>query len=242
MSGHSKWHNIQGRKGKQDALRSGQFTKVSKLITIAAKGGGDPATNFALRIAIEKARAVGMPKDNIERAIKRGTGELAGEQIEEVLYEGYGPSGIAILVKCLTDNKNRTVSDIKHIFSVNGGSMGGAGSVLWMFNQLGVITLNTDSLEEKKINIDDFDLKMIESGAEDIIHEEKEIEIRAKIDNFQNVLNGLKEIGLEPVESGLQWVPKDTVPVDKEVAENLQKLFANLEENDDVDDYFTNAQ
>lgn len=242
MSGHSKWHNIQGRKGKQDALRSGQFTKVSKLITIAAKSGGDPASNFSLRIAIEKAKAVGMPKDNVERAIKRGTGELAGEQIEEVLYEGYGPGGVAVLVKCLTDNKNRAVSDIKHIFSTNGGTMAGAGSVLWMFGQFGIITINKDTLNTKQINKDDFDLKMIEMGAEDIISDENEIEIRTKIDNFQKVLNGLKEMGLEPTESSLQWVAKDNVSVNEEISEKLQGLFADLDENDDVDDYFTNAQ
>src|SRR5690349_584932 len=157
MSGHSKWHNIQARKGKQDALRSGQFTKISKLITIAAKSGGDPASNFSLRLAIDKARAVGMPKDNVERAIKRGTGELEGAQIEEVLYECYGPGGVAVLVKCLTDNKNRTVSDIKHIFSKSGGSMAGAGSVLWMFNQMGVIEISKEQLITNKIERDAFD-------------------------------------------------------------------------------------
>lgn len=181
MSGHSKWHNIQGRKGKQDAIRSSQFTKMAKLIAIAAKGGGDLAANFSLRLAIEKAKAVGMPKDNIDRAIKRGTGELEGAQIEEVIYEGYGPGGVAVLVKCLTDNKNRTVSDIKHIFSENGGSMAGAGSVMWRFRQ-------------------------------------------------------------EPTESGLQWVAKDKVSVSEEAGAKLQKLFEQLDENDDVEDYFTNAE
>src|SRR3989338_6283409 len=145
MSGHSKWHNIQGRKGKQDAKRSNLFTKFAKGITVAAQSvGGDSEMNFSLRIAIEKAKAVGMPKDNIERAIKRGTGELEGAQIEEVIYEGYGPGGVAVLVKCLTDNKNRTVSDIKHIFSVHGGSMAGAGSVMWMFQQMGVIEISKE--------------------------------------------------------------------------------------------------
>ncbi|MBP6859743.1 MAG: YebC/PmpR family DNA-binding transcriptional regulator [Candidatus Magasanikbacteria bacterium] len=242
MSGHSKWHNIQGRKGKQDAMRSGQFTKLSKLITISAKSGGDPATNFSLRLAIEKAKAVSMPKDNIERAIKRGTGELVGEQIEEVLYEGYGAGGIAVLVKCLTDNKNRAVSEVKHIFSGNGGSMAGAGSVQWMFQQLGIVVLKKEDLEQKQIVQDDFELAMVEEGAEDIKNEEGLVEVRTKIENFQKVLAKIKEIGVEPVESGLQWVAKDKVSVNHETEEKLGNLFADLEENDDVEDYFTNAE
>ena len=238
MSGHSKWHNIQGRKGKQDALRSSQFTKMAKLISIAARSGGDPAMNFSLRIAIEKAKEAGVPKDNIERAIKRGTGELEGAQIEEAIYECYGPGGVAVLVKCLTDNKNRTVSEIKHIFSLHGGSMAGAGSVMWMFAQMGVIVLQKEQI---KIDRDEFDLKMIEAGAEDIVGSEEQVEIRTKIENFQKVLGAVKEMDIEPVESGLQWVAKDKVPVSDEVGEKLGKLFEELEENDDVEDYFTNA-
>jgi YebC/PmpR family DNA-binding regulatory protein len=240
MSGHSKWHNIQGRKGKQDALRSGQFTKISKLITIAARSGGDPSSNFSLRIAVDKARAVGMPKDNIERAIKRGTGELEGAQIEEVLYECYGPGAVAVLVKCLTDNKNRAVSDIKHIFSGHGGSMAGAGSVLWMFAQMGVVEISKEQLQSNGIERDEFDLKIIEAGAEDIL-EDGQLEIRTKMENFQKVLGVLKEMRIESNESGLQWIAKDKVEVNEEVAEKLGALFSELEENDDVDDYFTNA-
>lgn len=240
MSGHSKWHNIQGRKGKQDALRSGQFTKVSKLITIAAKSGGDPSSNFSLRIAVDKARAVGMPKDNIERAIKRGTGELEGAQIEEVLYECYGPGGVAVLVKCLTDNKNRAVSDIKHIFSDHGGSMAGAGSVLWMFAQMGVVTVLGSQFS---VHREENELALIEAGAEEIKDgEENEVEVYTKMENFQKVLGVLKEIGIEPKESGLQWIAKDKVEVNEEVTEKLGALFGELEENDDVDDYFTNAE
>ena len=238
MSGHSKWHNIQGRKGKQDAIRSSQFTKMAKLIAVAARSGGDASMNFSLRIAIEKAKEVGMPKDNIERAIKRGTGELEGAQIEEVIYEGYGPGGVAVLVKCLTDNKNRTVSDIKHIFSVHGGSMAGAGSVMWMFAQMGVIVIEKEKIETKR---DDFDLKMIETGAEDI-SEDGNLEIKTKIENFQKVLAAVKEMSIEMVESGLQWVAKDRVSVSDEVGEKLGKLFEEFDENDDVQDYFTNAE
>ena len=145
MSGHSKWHNIQGRKGKQDALRSTMFSKYSKLITIAAKGGGDPDKNFSLRIAIDKAKSVSMPKDNIDKAIKKGTGELNdGIVLEEALYEAFGPGGVAVLIKAVTDNKNRTVSEIKHTLTKSGGSMAGPGSVAWMFEQLGVIRLTVE--------------------------------------------------------------------------------------------------
>lgn len=240
MSGHSKWHNIQARKGKQDAMRSGQFTKISKLIALSAKNGADATMNFSLRMAIEKAKAVGMPKDNIERAIKRGTGELEGAQIEEVLYEGYGPGGVAVLVKALTDNKNRTVSDVKHIFSKHGGSMAGAGSVLWMFGQFGVISINKEQQIASGISRDDFELSIIEAGAEDIT-EDKDLEIRTKVENFQKVLATLKEINIDPIESGLRWIAKDTVEVNAEVSQSLEKLFEELEENDDVEDFFTNA-
>lgn len=240
MSGHSKWHNIQARKGKQDAIRSNQFSKMSKLISIAARGGGDPDANFSLRLAIEKAKEVGMPKDNIERAIKKGTGEGGGAIIEEVVYEGYGPGGVAVLVKVLTDNKNRTVSDIKHLFSEAGGTMGGAGSVMWMFQQLGVITVDKAKLENK-ISRDDFELQMIETGAEDI-EDGEQIDIKTKIENFQKVLNKVKELGIDPTESGLQWVAKDKVPVSEEVQGKLEKLFGSFEDNDDVSDYFTNAE
>jgi len=241
MSGHSKWHNIQARKGKQDALRSSQFSKVSKLIAIAARGGGDPAANFSLRLAIEKAKEVGMPKDNIERAIKKGTGEMEGAQIEEVLYEGYGPGGVAVIVKALTDNKNRTVSDLKHLFSEAGGSMAGAGSVMWMFRQMGVITVDKSQLEGK-IPRDDFDLQMIDAGAEDIEDGDGQLDIKTKVENLQKVLGKVKELGVEPVESSLQWVAKDKVPVNDETRAKLEKLFGSFEENDDVSDYYTNAE
>ena len=243
MSGHSKWHNIQGRKGKQDAVRSGQFTKVAKLISVAARGGGDPATNFSLRLALEKAKEVGMPKDNIERSIKRGIGELnEGAQIEESIYEGYGSGGVAVLVKVLTDNKNRTVSDIKHLFSEAGGTMGSAGSVMWMFGQWGIIVINEDQLTGK-MSRDDFELQMIDAGAEDIIDSgDGQIEVKTKMENFQKVVNSIKELGIEPAEASLQWVAKDKVPVSDDVRGKLEKLFGNFEDNDDVSDYFTNAE
>lgn len=243
MSGHSKWHNIQARKGKQDAKRSSQFTKLAKAITIAAQHGGDPTSNFSLRLAIDKAKEVSMPKDNIDRAIKRGTGELGeGARMEEVLYEAFGPSGVAILVKAVTDNKNRTVSDLKHMLNESGGSLGGAGSVQWMFGQWGLITLKHDELAKASVDQEDFEMELIEAGVEDIKDgEEGEVDVRAKVENFQKVLSLLKNKGIEVKESGIRWIPKDSISISKEVEEKLAELFAALEEHDDIEDYYTNA-
>ncbi|HRY36680.1 MAG TPA: YebC/PmpR family DNA-binding transcriptional regulator [Candidatus Magasanikbacteria bacterium] len=243
MSGHSKWHNIQGRKGKQDAIRSAMFSKYSKLITIAAKGGGDPEKNFSLRIAIDKAKSVSMPKDNIDKAIKKGTGELNdGVIFEENLYEAFGPGGVAILIKAVTDNKNRTVSEIKHTLSQYGGSMAGPGSVAWMFNQFGVVRLTEEELKNKNIQQDDFEMNLIEIGVEDIKNEEGEIEVLTKIENLQKVLGKVKEMNLEPAKSGIEWVAKDKVEIAEENVGKLQELFGELEEREDVEDYFTNAK
>lgn len=245
MSGHSKWHNIQARKGKQDAKRSNQFTKLAKAITVAAQqGGSDPAMNFSLRLAIEKSKGVGMPKDNIDRAIKRGTGELSdGVKMEEIVYEAYGPSGVALLIKTVTDNKNRTVSDVKYMLSQHGGSLGSAGSVQWMFGQWAMITIDKNELAKSSIgDHEEFEMKLIDAGVEDMKDgEEGMVDIRAKVENFQKVLAVLKEGGITVKESGIQWIPKDTIPISKEVEEKLGDLFAAFEEHDDVDDYYTNA-
>ena len=243
MSGHSKWHNIQGRKGKQDAVRSAMFSKYSKLITIAAKNGGDPDKNFSLRIAIDKAKSVSMPKDNIDKAIKKGTGELNdGVIFEENLYEAFGPGGVAILIKSVTDNKNRTVSELKHTLSKYGGSMAGPGSVAWMFNQFGVIRLSSEELKIKNINQDDLEMNLIEVGAEDIRNEDGELEILTKVENLQKVLAKTKEMNLEPSESGIEWMAKDKTEVVEENVGKLQELFGELEEREDVENYFTNAK
>lgn len=238
MSGHSKWHNIQARKGKQDSLKANVFTKCAKVITIAAQHGGDPVMNFSLRLAIDKAKAVGMPKDNIDRAIKRGTGELNdGIKMEEIYYEGFGPGGVAILIKTVTDNRNRTLPELKHILSKHGGSIGGAGSVQWMFEQAGLIILNKELVGNK----DEFELQMIEAGADDIFEDDGRVEIKIKPENFQKILSKVKESGIEPERAGVEWIAKDKVEVNPEVSDQLEKIFEALEEQDDVENYFTNA-
>lgn len=244
MSGHSKWHNIQARKGKQDARKGDVFSKYAKKISIVAKmGGGSLDTNFALRLLIEKAKKEGMPKDNIDRAIKSGTGELKGAaQVEELMYEAYGPGGVAILIKCLTDNKYRTSAEIKHLITANGGSMGGAGSVQWMFQQWGVAEVEMSVLSEKGIKKENLEMDLIEAGAEDIWEEEGVMEIKTKVENLHKLVDKLNALGIPVKDSGLRWIAKDKVPVDVAVTEKLQNLFSALEEHDDVEDYYTNAE
>jgi len=243
MSGHSKWHNIQARKGKQDAKRSASFSKFSNLISVAARqGGGDMEANFSLRLAVDRAKSAGVPKDNIERAIKSGTGELKGKQIDELTYECYGPGGVAVLVKVVTDNKNRAVSEIKHIFSKDGGSMGGSGSVLWMFDQWGIIVFEKEELSKNNIEQDDFELKMMDVGVEDIETEEEEIKIKTKLDDLQKIITAVKEMNIKIKDSGIEWIAKDKVKVDEKTEERLNRLFSNLTEHDDVEDFYTNAE
>lgn len=245
MSGHSKWHNIQARKGKQDARKGNVFSKYAKQISITAKNGsGDPAANFSLRLLIDKAKAAGMPKDNIERAIKRGTGEDgAGVQMEESLYEAYGPGGVAIMVKTITDNKNRTTADIKHIINSGGGIFGNSGSVNWMFENCGLIIINQEQLEgDKKISRDDLEMKMMEAGVDDIWEEDGLIYFKVKLVDYKRAVDTIKDLGIEMEKSSLEWVAKDKIKVDAAVEEKLKKLFSALEENDDVEDYYTNAE
>ncbi len=242
MSGHSKWSTIKNKKGKADVARSNLFSKLSKAIMVTARsGGGDLDTNFALRLAIEKAKKASMPKDNIERAVKSGSGELKGQQIEEAIYEGYGPSGVAILVTILTDNKNRTLPAVKSIFSKAGGSLSSTGSVQWMFERKGQAVILKSDLENKEMDKDDFELEMIEVGADDIDFGDDEIIIQTKLEDLKNILEKLKEMNLDIEDSGLVWEAKDKVPVDDMTREKISKLFDKLEDNDDVEDYFTNA-
>jgi len=242
MSGHSKWHNIQGKKGKADKARSNIFTKVARLIMVSAReGGGNPDMNFSLRIAVDKAKAVNMPKDNIERAIKSGTGDAKdGKIIEEVIYEGFGPSGTAFLVEALTDNKNRTVSEIKNVFMRYGGSMASSGAVKWMFERLGVVRLGESEKEKIKAKKSELELELIDGGASDLIEGEFGLEIRCPIEKFQVVSEVVKKYGLEPESSGLEWVAKEPIALDEAISEKVSHLYEAFDEMDDVREVYTN--
>ncbi|HBU07385.1 MAG TPA: YebC/PmpR family DNA-binding transcriptional regulator [Candidatus Magasanikbacteria bacterium] len=242
MSGHSKWHNIQAKKGKADKARSNTFTKLARLISVAAQqGGGDQVMNFSLRLAVEKAKASNMPKENIERAIKKGIGELDdGLTLQEVMYEGFGPNGVAFLVECLTDNVNRTVSEVKNIFSKYGGSMGGPGTVKWQFHRLGVIHLGESKKEKVEVKKDEFEMALIEAGADDIIFNDFDIEIRTSVENFQKVLEAVEKFGVEADEFGLEWVAKETIALDEEKSEKVANLCEYFEDLDDVRAVYTN--
>jgi len=237
MSGHSKWATIKRKKGAADAKRGKIFTKLIKEITIAAReGGGDPAGNPRLRLAVDNAKAANMPADNVERAIKKATGELEGSTYVELIYEGYGPGGIAILVEVATDNKNRTVAEVRHIFSKNGGSMGESGSVAWMFERKGIITLKKNNkTEDEMMEI------VLEAGADDMLTEEDIFEVTTTLESFETVRKTLVDQGLEAENAALQWIAKNTLAVAGEDAEKVMKLIESLEDNDDVQNVFSNA-
>jgi len=238
MSKHSKWSKVKNFKGVVDAKRSAAFTKVARVITVAAReGGGDPNFNFKLRTAIDQALAVNMPKDNIERAIKKGTGETESERIEEVVYEGYGPGGAAVLVVALSDNRNRTSSSLKHIFSVHGGNMGGAGSVQWMFQKKGVIRV-----EGRATLAEPFELELIDAGAEDIRGEDDGLAITCPVESLSKVLAAVDKHKLKG-ESAIEWLPKDAAPPpEAAVKEKLAELLEALDDDEDVNAVFTNVE
>src|SRR5574344_217847 len=225
MSGHSKWATIKHAKGAADAKRGQLFTKFIKEISIAARmGGGDPVSNPRLRTAILKARGANMPKDNIERAIKKGTGELGGAVFEEKLYEGYGPGGVAILVEVLTDNNNRAAANVRNIFAKTGGNLGATGSVSYMFNRKGVIEYDAEVVSEDEIMETG-----IEAGAEDIVNEDGVITVTTDPNDFNAVLEALQAKGYESVSAEISMVPDTYSAVDKDVAGKLQKLIDRLE-------------
>ncbi len=230
MSGHSKWATIKHAKGAADAKRGQLFTKFIKEISIAAKmGGGDPAGNPRLRTAILKARAANMPKDNIERAIKKGTGELGAVNYEELLYEGYGPGGVAVLVEVLTDNKNRTAASVRNIFTKSGGNLGATGSVAYMFNRKGVIEYDAEKTSEEQVME-----AALEAGAEDIAVEDGIITVTTDPADFASVLEALQEKGFESVSAGISMVPDTYLALDKETTQKALKMIDKLEEDDDV--------
>lgn len=235
MSGHSKWATTKRAKAIVDAKKGASFTKYSKLITIAARGGGDPTSNFTLRMAIDKAKGANMPKDNIEKAIKRGTGELAGATIEELVYEGIGPAKSQFIVKCLTDSKNRSASEIRHLFSEFGGSL---SSVMWNFGQKGVIQITTEKLGANKT--DEFELEIVDAGAEDILTEEEGITIYTKVENLQKVNNFLVRKNIQVESAEIEYVAKELSELNDADKEKVEKFIDALEENEDVSEYYHN--
>jgi len=236
MSGHSKWHSIKHKKAAIDSKRGRAFTKYIKEITIAARiGGGDPDGNPRLRKAILDAKTLNMPADNIKRAIMKGTGELEGGQLEEILYEGYGPAGVALLAEVVTDNRNRTVSEIRHVFSKNGGNMGEAGSVAWMFNKKGVIVIESSKGDEDTLmNL------ALEVGADDFVNEGSTYEIYTTPQAFDGVLTALKEKGIETASAEISMVPQNYVKVEGKSAQQVIKLMEALDEHDDVQHVYGN--
>lgn len=237
MAGHSKWANIRFRKGAQDAKRGKIFTKLIREITIAARaGGGDPASNPRLRLAIDKAKAQSMPKDNIDRAIKRGTGELEGVQYEEVRYEGYGPGGVAIIVECLTDNRNRTVADVRFAFTKHGGNLGADGSVAYLFDHVGQLVYPSGSDEDRIIEA------AIEAGASDVVtNEDGSIEVVCAPEDFETVRSAMTAAKLEPESAEVTMRASTKVPVSLADAESLLKMLDALDELDDVQNVYSNA-
>ena len=238
MAGHSKWANIKHKKAKADATRGKMFTKLTKAIMLAAKeGGGDPETNFKLRVAIEKAKEVNMPNDNIERAIKRGSGQLEGVNYEEITYEGYGPSGVAIMVELITDNRNRTASDIRYIFSKHGGNLGESGCVAWLFEKKGILLVNRDDADEEELM-----MYAIDGGAEDFKIEEEGFEIITEPKELEKVKSYLDQAGISIESAEITMIPSNSVDVNGEDAVRLMKLIDALEDNDDVQEVYGNYE
>lgn len=237
MSGHSKWANIKHKKGKMDALRAKITTKIGREITVAARmGGGDPTGNMRLKLALQKAKENNIPKDNIQRAIQKGLGALDGSNYEELVYEGYGPAGVAVLVEIMTDNRNRTAADIRHLFSKNGGNMGEAGCVGWMFNKKGLLIV------DKTAAIDEEELMMLvlEAGAEDMKTEDDAYEITTEPAMFEAVQQALENANIATSTAEITMIPDTTVALEGDDAVKMMKLMDALEEHDDVQEVYAN--
>lgn len=241
MSGHSKWANIKRRKAKVDEQRGKVFTKLGREIIIAAKHGGpDPSGNMRLKMAIQKAKEANMPQDTITRAIQRGSGDIEGVSYEEVVYEGYGPSGVAVLINIATDNRNRTAGEIRHILSRNGGNLGESGCVSWMFNRRGLIVV---PVEDAKLSEDDLMMLALEAGAEDMRTEEGSYEITSEPDDFETVRKALTDAGVQPAEAEITMIPQTTVEItNEEDALKVLRLMDLLEDHDDVQSVTANFE
>ncbi len=237
MSGHSKWHTIKHKKGALDAKRGKVFTKLIKEITVAARtgGSGDVEANARLRKAVTDAKAQNMPNDTIDRAVKRGTGELEGVNYEEITYEGYGIGGVAVLVETMTDNRNRTVAELRHLFSKNGGNLGEAGSVAWMFDKKGLIIVDKEAKSEEEL----FEIA-IEAGAEDMKDEGDVFEIQTSPENYDAVDEAVKKAGIEPQASELSMIPQNYIKLEGDDAKKMLKLYEAIDDNDDVQNLYAN--
>jgi len=237
MAGHSKWKNIRLRKGKQDAVRGKLFTKLSREIIVAARGGGgDPDTNARLRVAVQKAREASMPVENIKRAIDRGTGATEGAAYEELTYEGYGPGGTAIILECYTENKNRTVGEVRHAFSKHGGNLAENGSVSWQFKRLGSITVAREGRDE-----DEFMLTAIDAGADDVQSDEEEFTIYTPVEGLHSTYETLENLGVKTGEVGLTYLATNKANPAPEDVKKLLKLLDALEDLDDVQETYMNV-
>ena len=236
MAGHSKWANIKHRKARQDASRGKIWTKVIREITVAAKGGPDPDDNPRLRLALDKANAANMPKDNIKRAIEKGSGTGETGDLEEIVLEGYGPGGVAILVEAMSDNRNRTVSDVRHAFSKFGGNLGTDGSVSYLFNKLGIIHISKDFSEEDLLEV------VLDAGAEDLVDEGDYFEVITSSTDLSNVLEALKANNIEHTNAELTLRAETSVSLDQEMSEKVLKIMDFMDELDDVQEVHTNAE
>jgi len=237
MSGHSKWSSIKHKKALVDAKRGKMFTKVIREITVAARtGGGDPNTNPRLRLAMQTAKSVNMPADNVERAIKKGTGNLEGVSYEEVVYEGYGPAGVAIYVQCLSDNKNRTASEIRNLFSKKSGNLAGQGSVAWLFEKKGFIVVSDDQVSEDRL----MEIAL-NAGAEDLSKSGNRFEVLTSPTDFETVKKALDEAKIPSESANLQMIPKNLIAVSPQHARNVIALIEALEDQDDVQNVYTNC-
>jgi YebC/PmpR family DNA-binding regulatory protein len=238
MSGHSKWHSIKHKKALIDSKRGRSFTKFIKEITVAARfGGGDPDGNPRLRKAIADAKGLNMPADNIKRAIMKGTGELDGGQLDEITYEGYGPAGVAIIVEVVTDNRNRTVSEIRHLFSKNGGNMGESGCVSWMFSKKGDIVIDASKADEDTVMT-----LAIEAGADDFQNYGETYEIFTSPENFDPVLEALKAKSIETISAEISMIPQTQIKLEGKNAQTVVKLMEAMEEHDDVQHVYSNFE
>ncbi len=238
MSGHSKWSTIKRKKGVADAKRGAVFTRLARELAIAARDGGDPDTNFRLRLAVDKARAENMPKDNIERAIKKGTGEDKDSAVwEEIMFEGYGPHGSALMVTCVTDNRNRTVPDIRHAFSKYGGNMAEQGAVGWQFDRKSYFAFPSTDLSFDKA----FELG-INIGADDVVDGEDTVEIYGPVEAFKTIADALHQVNVHPSEAGLRMIAKQEMELDVESTLKFMRMVEAIEEMDDVQDVFHNVK